>query len=567
MRRSKTATSTTTTTKTISGNPAYTHTLRFTPFAWEKVQFILELVNRLSGDEVGCFGLSSPDDPFLIEDVIIPKQYTSGVSVTFDKQALANLTVDLVDPEGAYKYTIDQCMRVWIHTHPDMATAPSATDWHTFVDKSGLGAARWGVMCIFSNVDEPTAVLRASGPADVPVMNDMVVERSTGSDFPAVDADVRAAWEREVRANVEHKVFTLFPAERHVAVAPGVKAAPSYKYVQSPVSSSLYDFDEDNEWLPPVPPPSASRPQSHLPAMGGVSKGVSAVSRRKIGDDIPGTAVFVVPRESVFYGMDPDLLLEFFDIAAARLTLGDFSDNMDVLEALEAIGIEIVSDQSGVLEFTARGVVGDALDLIYTDMVKPRSRQCESELMEVERTFSEMVDGRELELDDGATLYDLFGEEIASLWHWVTQSGKVLFVTPLEQQFLESVAKGRYRAADADGNLWDARIVAGFNDEIGFKLDDNESDVKTPTSSNAMAYSQLLTSTNIGAQLWQDLVDEVGRLRSSDASITVDAVTASLTEKFKSPLYLPLIDIYRKTGFMESAIKSEDVLAALGSVK
>ena len=70
-----------------------TPTLRFTPTAWAKLLFL-----RDRGEtEVGGFGISSPLDLLLIEDVQLVRQQCTSVTVAFDDQSVADLFVEVQD--------------------------------------------------------------------------------------------------------------------------------------------------------------------------------------------------------------------------------------------------------------------------------------------------------------------------------------------------------------------------------------------------------------------------------------------------------------------------------------
>ena len=70
-----------------------TPTLRFTPLAWAKLEFLCH-----AGDsEIGGFGITSKGDLLLVEDFVTVKQSTTAVSVKFEAIAVAEFFEDQVD--------------------------------------------------------------------------------------------------------------------------------------------------------------------------------------------------------------------------------------------------------------------------------------------------------------------------------------------------------------------------------------------------------------------------------------------------------------------------------------
>ena len=67
--------------------------LRLTPYAWRKLLFLRDL----GPTEVGGFGISSPDDLLLVQDISLVRQLCSAVTVKFDDQAVADHFDDFVD--------------------------------------------------------------------------------------------------------------------------------------------------------------------------------------------------------------------------------------------------------------------------------------------------------------------------------------------------------------------------------------------------------------------------------------------------------------------------------------
>jgi hypothetical protein len=114
--------------------------LRFTPYAWAK----LECIRDLGDTEVGGFGIASDDDPMCIVDIALIKQQCTGSTVEFDDIGVADYFDDCIDAE----LHPEQFGRVWIHTHPYGCHKPSMTDEKTF--EKCFGGCDWAVMYILS---------------------------------------------------------------------------------------------------------------------------------------------------------------------------------------------------------------------------------------------------------------------------------------------------------------------------------------------------------------------------------------------------------------------------------
>ena len=161
--------------------------LRFTPYAWAKLQWFCHY-----GDtEIGGFGITPGDDLLLIEDFITVKQDVSAVSVSFDDEAVA----DYFDHQVDLGRTPQQFSRLWLHTHPGDSPEPSGMDEETF--QRVFGHCEWAVMFILAQHGKTFARLRFNvGPGGDCVIP---VELDCSRDFPASDHE---AWEAEYAANI-----------------------------------------------------------------------------------------------------------------------------------------------------------------------------------------------------------------------------------------------------------------------------------------------------------------------------------------------------------------------------
>src|SRR5437899_6593677 len=178
--------------------------LVFAPLAWLKLQYLC----HAGPTEVAGFGLSHPDDPLYLEDVLVVRQRASAVTVAFDDVAVA----DLFDAMADAGIPPARFARVWLHTHPGASVDPSGTDEETFARV--FGGCDWAIMAILGRTGRTSARLRfAAGPG-------AAIELRTAVDWSAwpavVDnqpllAERLATWQHEYATLVE--VVPLFANE------------------------------------------------------------------------------------------------------------------------------------------------------------------------------------------------------------------------------------------------------------------------------------------------------------------------------------------------------------------
>jgi hypothetical protein len=120
--------------------------------------------------EVAGFGLSSPQEPLYLDDLLVIRQRASSVSVAFDDHAVADLFDDMADRE----IPSQRFARIWLHTHPGASVTPSGTDEETFT--RCFGSCDWAIMAILGRTGRTYARLRFNaGPGsslEIPVSVD-----------------------------------------------------------------------------------------------------------------------------------------------------------------------------------------------------------------------------------------------------------------------------------------------------------------------------------------------------------------------------------------------------------
>lgn len=201
--------------------------LRFSPTAWAKLLYFRDR----SEDEVGGFGITTPNDLLLVTDFLTVKQEVTCASVKFDDEAVSEFFDEQVDlgrkPE--------QFGRVWLHSHPGDSPEPSAIDEDTF--KRVFGPCQWAVMAIVAQ-DNSTYVrlsfnVGPGGQVLIPTAIDYTAA------FGPTDHE---AWEAEYCANVR--------ALDWLNSAPANEDRPSSNELQG--AALPYDFLEEFENLEPA---------------------------------------------------------------------------------------------------------------------------------------------------------------------------------------------------------------------------------------------------------------------------------------------------------------------------
>ena len=150
----------------------------------------------LGPTEVGGFGISSPDDLLLVQDISLVRQLCSAVTVKFDDQAVADHFDDYVD----LGYTPERFARIWVHTHPGDSAVPSSTDEETFA--RCFGNSDWAIMFILARGGETYARLALNaGPGGDQMLP---VEIDFSRPMPASEEQ---DWEQEYLTSVTEERF------------------------------------------------------------------------------------------------------------------------------------------------------------------------------------------------------------------------------------------------------------------------------------------------------------------------------------------------------------------------
>jgi len=176
-------------------------TLRFTPTAWAQLLFL-----RDKGDtEIGGFGLADAERLLHVVEIGLVRQVCSPLSVAFDDLAVA----DYFDAQVDAGRHMDQCGRVWIHTHPGNSPLPSMTDEETFARV--FGRCDWAVMFILARGGQTYARLQwNTGPGGaclIPVAVDYS-QPFAGSDHAAWGAEYDRCVEEDW-SPLEHEPYVI----------------------------------------------------------------------------------------------------------------------------------------------------------------------------------------------------------------------------------------------------------------------------------------------------------------------------------------------------------------------
>jgi proteasome lid subunit RPN8/RPN11 len=172
--------------------------LVFSPRAWLKLQYLC----HAGPTEVAGFGLSHPEDPLYLEDVLIVRQRCTVATVAMDDAAVADLFDRMIDagiPRARFA-------RVWLHTHPGASVTPSSTDEATF-DRV-FGRCDWAVMAILGRTGRTSARLRfGAGPGGALALPTLVDWSRWPEDAVDLVREVDG-WQQEFETLVEEEILT-----------------------------------------------------------------------------------------------------------------------------------------------------------------------------------------------------------------------------------------------------------------------------------------------------------------------------------------------------------------------
>lgn len=134
---------------------------------------------------MGGFGITDPDHPQFVKDIVLVSQTCTAATVAFDDTAVADFFDAQIDA-GRYP---EQFARIWIHTHPGRSAEPSSIDHETFARV--FGNCDWAVMFILARHGATYAELKQAEKNGSERM-------SVGIDFrDDFNASNHAAWEGE----------------------------------------------------------------------------------------------------------------------------------------------------------------------------------------------------------------------------------------------------------------------------------------------------------------------------------------------------------------------------------
>jgi hypothetical protein len=210
--------------------------LVFAPLAWLKMRFLL----HAGETEVGAFGIAAEDHLLYIEDLAVPRQHTTEVSVEFEDTAVADHF------DGCFDRGIGpaRCGRIWIHSHPGSSPFPSSTDEQTF--QRAFGNCDWAVMTIIARGGASYARMRfAVGPGGSVILPVHVDWQRLPQDLLEQEGKLDVligAWMDEYGANV-HPIPFAFETPPANSVASVPANAAEAKDVLSNASPREY-FDE-----------------------------------------------------------------------------------------------------------------------------------------------------------------------------------------------------------------------------------------------------------------------------------------------------------------------------------
>ena len=240
--------------RSLSPSQPSTHNpyLTFSAAAWLKWQFLC----HAGPTEVAGFGLSSPENPLYLDDVLLLRQRASFATVAFDDHAVADL-FDRMTDQGI---SPQRFARIWLHTHPGSSVTPSGVDEETFI--RCFGGCDWALMAILGRTGRTYARLRFSAGPGTSIE---IPTRVDWSGWPELVPELSWCldeWQREYDTLVEAMEFRIgewfgsSPMNSSPTLsspaALGILPTPS---PESTSSAGLPDFDFFHPHVDPFLPP------------------------------------------------------------------------------------------------------------------------------------------------------------------------------------------------------------------------------------------------------------------------------------------------------------------------
>ena len=158
---------------------------------WLKLQYLC----GVGPTEIAGYGIGDDDDPLHIVDFCLIKQKATSVSFEFDDVAL----IRHCEEHQEAGISIEQCFRVWVHTHPGNSATPSGYDWQVW--GSNLAKEPWKVMMILARGGEVTSHMRVGGGPGLPRWEGpirMSVDLNSSVPYNRM-GKLRDSWRREYR--------------------------------------------------------------------------------------------------------------------------------------------------------------------------------------------------------------------------------------------------------------------------------------------------------------------------------------------------------------------------------
>lgn len=157
---------------------------------WDDMMHITALVDK----EVGWFTrVERSEDTFILHDVRLPTQQSSGATVEFEPEHLDNYLLELMEDSPEDFAEVNNTLRCWAHSHNNMGVSPSGQDQKTI---EGL----------VQNCDYFVAVRvnkRGEVEADVALASLGLVCEDVPVTVGAIDMERREFWKEQVKERVK----------------------------------------------------------------------------------------------------------------------------------------------------------------------------------------------------------------------------------------------------------------------------------------------------------------------------------------------------------------------------
>lgn len=200
--------------------------VEFSGLAWLKLKWFRDKGHS----EVSAWAITKKENPLYVTDLKFIKQKNTVAFTKFDDDAIALMCYQL----GEEGIEPNNCMRIWVHTHPGNSASPSGHDETQFNDC--IGVNDWFVMLILAKDDSTTCRIGMNTSfgktsQEINVKHSFSIEDLKDKNIP----EIIKSWEEEYNTNVSIETYQNTTRNQ-------VTHIPGYDFTkQSKISKQITD--------------------------------------------------------------------------------------------------------------------------------------------------------------------------------------------------------------------------------------------------------------------------------------------------------------------------------------